>query len=339
MISVVGTVGVPACYGGFESLVENLIPSKKIDLIYCSKQAYKEHPEYYKNAKLKFISLNANGVQSIPYDIVSILHSLFFTKNDLLVLGVSGAIALPIFKIFTCRKVVTNIDGLEWKRAKWGKFAKCFLKFSEKIAVKYSDTVIADNAAIAEHVKTSYGVNAEVIAYGGEHAVTGDIQENKDDYSLALCRIEPENNVEMILNAFSQTADEKIKFIGNWNNSEFGKRLKSKFSQFPNIELIDPIYNLDELFEIRKSAKNYIHGHSAGGTNPSLVEMMFFDIPILCFDCNYNRASTEEKSQYFNSSGGLSLLLKEELNANGMREIAERRYTWKIVKKQYEDLF
>lgn len=339
MISVIGTVGVPACYGGFESLVENLLPSKKISLIYCSKQAYSEHPEYYKNTELKFIPLNANGVQSIPYDIFSILHSLLFTKNDLLVLGVSGAIALPIFKLFSNRKVVTNIDGLEWKRAKWGRFAKSFLKFSEKIAVKYSDDIIADNAAIAEHVKSCYGVDAKIIAYGGDHAVRADIPEIKEDYSLALCRIEPENNVEMILDAFSQKKDKKIKFIGNWNNSEFGQKLKTKFLGCSNIELIDPIYDLDELFEIRKNASLYIHGHSAGGTNPSLVEMMFFDIPILCFDCNYNRASTEDKSHYFGTKEEILLLLQGELASNGMKEIAERRYTWRIVKKQYEDLF
>ena len=345
MISVIGTVGVPACYGGFESLVENLIPSKKIDLIYCSKQAYSEQPEYYKNTKLKFIPLNANGVQSIPYDIFSVLHSLIFTKNDLLVLGVSGAIALPIFKVFTRRKVVTNIDGLEWRRAKWGRFAKWFLKFSERLAVKFSDTVIADNAAIAEHVKSSYGIDAKVIAYGGDHAVTDIIPTQKKSYSLALCRIEPENNVEMILNAFSLTSDENIKFIGNWNNSEFGKQLKFRFNDFSNIELIDPIYDLNQLFEIRKNAKTYVHGHSAGGTNPSLVEMMFFGIPIFCFDCNYNRASTEENASYFSTSKVLSDLINEnnevENNQIGsqMREIAERRYTWEIVKQQYEDLF
>lgn len=345
MISVIGTVGVPACYGGFESLVENLIPSKKIGLIYCSKQAYNEQQDYYKNTKLKFIPLNANGVQSIPYDIISILHSLFFTKNDLLILGVSGAIALPIFKVFTRRKVVTNIDGLEWKRAKWGRFAKWFLRFSEKVAVKFSDTVIADNAAIAEHVKASYGVDAEVIAYGGDHAVTDIIPTEKKSYSLALCRIEPENNVEMILSAFSLIPNEQIKFIGNWNNSEFGKQLKVRFKDFSNIELIDPIYDLNQLFEIRKNAKVYVHGHSAGGTNPSLVEMMFFRIPIYCFDCNYNKASTEDKAKYFYSDKNLVELINEnnevENNQIGsqMKEVAERRYTWKIVKQQYEDLF
>jgi len=343
MISVIGTVGVPACYGGFESLVENLLPSRKIDLIYCTRKAYENELSEYKGSRLKYWSLDANGVQSIPYDVISIVHSLLFTKNDLLVLGVSGAIAIPFFKLFSKRKVVTNIDGLEWKRAKWGKTAKWFLKFSEKVAVKFSDKVIADNAAIAEHVLTAYNKQAEVIAYGGDHAVKGYLPAEKEAFSLALCRIEPENNVKMILEAYAQVPNQSLKFIGNWNNSEFGKELKNRFGVFNNIELIDPIYDLEQLFKLRSKAARYIHGHSAGGTNPSLVEMMFFDLPIYCFDCNYNRASTEDKAMYFSSSEHLVELLNtknEDLTiAKQMLEVSKRRYTWSIVKQQYENLF
>ena len=343
MISVIGTVGVPACYGGFESLVENLLPSRKIDLIYCTRKAYENELSEYKGSRLKYWSLDANGVQSIPYDVISIVHSLLFTKNDLLVLGVSGAIAIPFFKLFSKRKVVTNIDGLEWKRAKWGKTAKWFLKFSEKVAVKFSDKVIADNAAIAEHVLTAYNKQAEVIAYGGDHAVKGYLPAEKEAFSLALCRIEPENNVKMILEAYAQVPNQSLKFIGNWNNSEFGKELKNRFGVFNNIELIDPIYDLEQLFKLRSKAARYIHGHSAGGTNPSLVEMMFFDLPIYCFDCNYNRASTEDKAMYFSSSEHLVELLNtknEDLTiAKQMLEVSKRRYTWSIVKQHYENLF
>ena len=341
-VSVVGTVGVPACYGGFESLVENLLPSSKIGLVYCTKKAYSSEVKTYKGAKLKYWSLDANGPQSILYDAVSILHSLFFTKNDLLVLGVSGAITLPFFKLFSNRKVVTNIDGLEWKRDKWGSAAKRFLKFSEKLAVKYSDRVVADNAAIAEHVKNTYNKEADIIAYGGDHAVVDELDKEKSDFALALCRIEPENNVKMILEAFAKTPERKLKFIGNWNNSSFGKELKEQYSMLKNIEIIDPIYDIAELFEIRNKASLYIHGHSAGGTNPSLVEMMFFEIPIYCFDCNYNRASTEDKANYFSSAHSLRELLVETENpgrGTDMLEIARTRYTWDIVKSQYEALF
>lgn len=341
MFNIAGIVGVPARYGGFESLVENLLPAEKIGVIYCSKKAYQERSENYKGAKLKYISLEANGIQSIPYDVLSILHTLIRTKNDLLILGVSGAIVLPVFKLFSKRRVVTNIDGLEWKRAKWGRFASWFLKLSEKIAVRYSDTVIADNSAIAEHVKETYGVEAEVIAYGGDHAIVGEISNESDQYALALCRIEPENNVELILEAFSKT-NKKIKFVGNWDNSSFGKRLKSKFQKHDNIDILDPIYDIQVLFEIRNQCSFYVHGHSAGGTNPSLVEMMHFKKDIVAFDCNYNKASTEGMASFFSNRDELRLLVENSenlCNADDMKEIAERRYTWEIVKQQYLNLF
>lgn len=345
MIAIIGTVGVPACYGGFETLVENLLDEKhteKTITVYCSAKSYEERPKAYKNANLKYIPLNANGIQSIPYDIWSLFHAAFIKRSDdLLILGVSGALCLPLIRLFSKANIVTNIDGLEWRRDKWGAFAKKFLKFSEKIAVKYSDVIVADNQAIADYVQKEYGVASEVIAYGGDHAVVNELTFEDEGYALALCRIEPENNVELILKSFSQT-DKKIQFIGNWDNSTFGQEMKEKYSQYSNIEIVDPIYDVSTLFERRKKCSLYVHGHSAGGTNPSLVEMMHFAKPILAFDCNYNRASTEDKASFFaNEAELIKLIQGNELSANGtdMLDIAKRRYTWDIVKKQYFSLF
>jgi glycosyltransferase involved in cell wall biosynthesis len=345
MIYIIGTVGVPACYGGFETLVENLLSESdktKNITIYCSSKSYSKKKKEYKNAKLIYIPLYANGIQSIPYDMWSMLHAVFVKKSDnLLVLGVSGALCLPFIRLFSKAKIVTNIDGLEWKRDKWNIWAKRFLKFSEKIAVKYSDIIVADNKGIADYVKQEYAVESSVIAYGGDHAIMKELTIADNGYALALCRIEPENNVELILESFSKT-NKPLKFIGNWDNSEFGSLMKNKYQKYSNIEIIDPIYDIDNLFEIRQKCSFYVHGHSAGGTNPSLVEMMHFGKIIFAFDCNYNRASTEDKAQFFFDSGELVDLVNRSLsshNGNDMKEIAERRYTWKIVKQQYFDLF
>lgn len=341
--SIIGTVGVPACYGGFESLVENLLPSTKVSLIYCSSKAYKVHFKTYKDTPLMYLPFSANGAQSVIYDLVSIGHSLLFTRNDLLILGVSGSIGIPIFKLFSDRRVVTNIDGLEWRRDKWGRFGKWFLKFSEGIAVKFSDITICDNQAIADYVEATYGVVSNVIAYGGDHAVRTDIkhQRSKEKYGLALCRIEPENNVEMILDAFARCQGTKLWFIGNWDNSEYGRSLRQKYGSYENIRLYDPIYDLDILFEIRSNCSFYVHGHSAGGTNPSLVEMMHFSKPIFAFDCIYNRATTENNADFFGDSSVLADLVLTTFKGDSakMLEIANRRYTWQIVKKQYLELF
>lgn len=343
MIAIIGTVGVPACYGGFETLVENLLneDDEKVT-VYCSSKSYDEQLKTYKNADLTYIPLNANGVQSIPYDMYALFHAAFIKRADnILLLGVSGALFLPIIRLFSKTKIVTNIDGLEWKRDKWNVWAKRFLKLSEKIAVKYSDIVVADNKGIADYVKQEYDIDAEVIAYGGDHAVVKDLSIADDGYALALCRIEPENNVELILEAFSQTK-KNLKFVGNWQNSEFGISMKAKYQTFDNIDIVDPIYDIDKLFNIRQKCSFYVHGHSAGGTNPSLVEMMHFGKPIFAFDCNYNRATTEDKAQFFDSDAILVKLINVPTlvgNGENMKAIAERRYTWKIVKQQYFNLF
>jgi len=342
-LAIVGTVGVPACYGGFETLVENLLDEDNYDkkiTVYCSSKSYSEKVLVYKNAHLHYIPLNANGAQSIPYDIWSLCHAVYKGADNILLLGVSGAICLPCIRLFSTVRIITNIDGLEWKREKWNTLIKKFLKYSEKLAVKYSDAVVADNKAIADYVKSEYGIESEVIAYGGDHAVVRDLNLSDEGYALALCRIEPENNVEMILEAFSRT-DKKLKFIGNWDKSDFGQAMKAKYNKFDNINIIDPIYDIQTLFEIRQKCSFYVHGHSAGGTNPSLVEMMHFKKNIIAFDCNYNKASTEDKAVFFVNSNELVSLINSSINienAEDMKKIADNRYTWNIVKQQYFDL-
>lgn len=344
---IIGTVGVPASYGGFETLVENIIENENIRyVVYCSSRKYPIKERFYKGAELVYIPLNANGVSSIIYDIISILHAVFIKKvNNLLILGVSGCLILPFIKKISSVKICTNIDGLEWKRDKWSKSAKQFLKWSEKIAVNYSDSIIADNQEISNYVASEYNKSCSVIAYGGDHALVAkdNCQSNehvKDSYALALCRIEPENNVHMILEAFVGL-NMKLKFIGNWNNSEYGKRLRKKYRKSPNIEIIDPIYDVVKLDGIRRNCSVYIHGHSAGGTNPSLVEMMFFSKPIICFDCKYNRYTTHDLSEYFANSFELNSKLSEprDLDQGGrLKLIAEENYTWDKIRRQYEKL-
>lgn len=171
-LAIVGTVGIPAKYGGFETLTEYITKdlSEKYDItVFCSSKSYEEKIKKYNNCHLKYINLNANGVQSIPYDILSLLKALRFA-DAILILGVSGCISLPFLKLFFKKtKIVTNIDGLEWKRDKWNKYAKYFLKFSEKLAVKYSDVVVADNKVIQDYILSEYGTKSELIAYGADH--------------------------------------------------------------------------------------------------------------------------------------------------------------------------
>lgn len=352
IVAVVGTVGLPANYGGFETLAENLVRYHDASLlpssitVYCSSKSYPSRKRFFLSARLKYIPLNANGAQSVPYDIVSLIGAVLRRSEVILLLGVSGAIALPLVRFFSSARIVTNIDGIEWRREKWQGLAKRFLRFSEKMAVRYSHEVIADNGVIAEYVKHTYGIDSHVIAYGGDHAVAIDAEplieyDLPEKYSFSVCRIEPENNVHVILEAFSKLELHPFVMVGNWNNSEYGRALRNRYASSGHIFLLDPIYSLGKLKTLRSHAVFYVHGHSAGGTNPALVEAMHFSNAVLAFDCDFNRSTTENKAFFFKTSDALVDLIAtldtseaERVGCN-MLEIAERRYTWRVVAEQY----
>ena len=164
-------------------------------------------------------------------------------------------------------------------------------------------------------------------------------------YALTVCRIEPENNIHVILEAFSRDAAFPVAMIGNWDNSDYGKDLKSRYQANENIHLLAPFYELAELNAIRTGCFVYLHGHSCGGTNPSLVEAMYLGLPIIAFDVNFNRETTENKALYFQNADHLRSLVNDidekllKQNGEAMREIALRRYTWKRISELYAALF
>lgn len=352
-VAILGTQGVPAKYGGFETLVENIIGENCSDnieyTVFCSGKDMPERLPEYKGAKLKYVNFRANGVQSIPYDIVSMMRSMR-GYDTIMVLGVSGCIFLPFLKLFSRSKIIVNIDGLEHRRAKWKGWVRRFLKLSESIAVRYADMTIADNRGIQDYVSHVYNKEAQLVTYGGNHVLVDVSKEReteilekyslkKNEYHMSLCRIEPENNCHLTLEAFSKSK-EKLIFIGNWQHNGYSKKLKDQYSGYDNIMLLDSIYDLDILYALRKNTKCYIHGHSAGGTNPSLVEAMFFGRPVLAFNIVYNRETTHHKAKYYQNSKELLRYIENiPDNGNKMSQVAWRYYTWKRVAKEYEALY
>lgn len=350
-IAIIGTVGVPGRYGGFETLAENLVhhhartQERSSLTVWCSGRDNAIHPDYFQRAELRYIGLRANGIQSIPYDIISLWQAIRSGHDRIVLLGVSGAGALPFIRMVSKARIVTNIDGIEWKREKWNRYARALLRVFEWCAVRFSHATIADNQAIADYVWDSYRSECHVIAYGGDHALAcadnGEVPTGlPDNYALSLCRIEPENNVHTILEAWSQL-ESPLVFIGNWDNSSYGRDLKARYASVTNLHLLDPVYEVEKLYALRARAWVYVHGHSAGGTNPSLVEMMHFGIPVLAHGCVFNRYSTEDKARYFETSKELvrevRALTPKVSRAIGfnMREVAQRRYTWGHIGEAY----
>lgn len=354
-IAIVGIQGLPANYGGFETMVENIIGgncSEGIEyFVYCSaKDMGNNNLKEYKGAKLKYVNMKSHGIWCVPYYFTSMMKCIGKGYDTVLVLGCGGGFALPIYKLFSRAKIIVNIDGLEHRRDKWGKVAKWLLKTLEIFSVRFSDVIVADNVGIQNYVTDNYGKKSEMIAYGGD-TVLRDISAEmcdaflekynlrKKSYAISVCRIEPENNCHITLEAYSKSKRNLV-FIGNWNRSEYGRVLRERFSECTNIKILDPIYNLDTLYVLRSNAEAYIHGHSAGGTNPSLVEAMFFGIPIYAFDCVYNIESTCHQANYYHTAIDLLKLLEEmPQNGDAMKTLAYERYTWKKIAMQYEAIY
>jgi glycosyltransferase involved in cell wall biosynthesis len=167
----------------------------------------------------------------------------------------------------------------------------------------------------------------------------------KEQYAISVCRIEPENNMHILLKSFSQQNDMPLAVIGNWRNSNYGLQLWQSYTRFTHIYLLDPIYESKELNFLRSHAYLYIHGHSAGGTNPSLVEAMFFGLPVFAFDCVYNRYTTENQCMYWSNSDELYACIMQrdtlqlEYMGKKMKMIADSKYRWAGIVSKYEALF
>ncbi len=352
-VAIIGIQGVPANYGGFETLVENIIGERSSDnieyTIFCSSKDMPEKLQTYKGATLKYIPLRANGAQSVLYDFIAMLRSIC-GYDTILILGVSGCLFLPILRLLSRARIIVNIDGLEHRRNKWTAHIRKYLLLSEVVAVKTAHTIIADNKGIADYVKWRYKKDATLITYGGDHVmqpVPQSVQEDilkgygleKGGYSMSVCRIEPENNCHIVLDAFANSG-KRLVFIGNWKRSEYSNRLKEMYKGCDNITMLDSIYDLNILFALRANAEYYIHGHSAGGTNPSLVEAMFFGRPILAYNCVYNCETTHHKAYYWSNSEELQQLTKQQgLSGESTKEIACKHYTWDKITKEYESIY
>ena len=342
-IALIGIKGLPARYGGFETCADNLIKNQESTNKWYvfGERIDNSYLQDYKVEGIR-VPLNANGPLSLLHDALGILYASFFLKVDtLLLLGYSGAFILPFVKMVCRVKVVTNIDGLEWRRTKHSCPTRQLLRCLEFIAKTFSDVIIIDNEALKDYLSRRALNKTVVIAYGGDHTmvegtnVVDVLPENISSYYLSLSRIEPENNVEIILDTFVNLK-ENIVYIGNWSNSNYGKALKAQYSHYDNIILLDAIYDLTILAVLRKETKGYIHGHSVGGTNPALVESLFHTDKILAFDCSFNRATLRNTGSYWQDGEQLKSLINGSFDTvqPGLLNL----YLWKKIAKAYNSV-
>jgi len=350
-IHIVGTVGLPADYGGWETMVENISKDlcQEYEItVYCSSKHYKKEISNHPHANLRYLPLKATGWQSIIYDYISILSSIYFRADVILILGVSGCTILPFVRLFKRPTIITNIDGLEWKRGKWGFFAKLFLKISEYFAVRFSHKVIGDNVEIVRYINKNYNKNAYFIAFGGSSRDGIDnlslSKITSQPFALNISRIEPENNIHLILEACLK---EKlhIHIFGRWNANDYSRKLYQQYADSEYCNLHEHLSNQKILNAYRKKSLVYIHGHSVGGTNPSLVEAMSWGIPIFAFDVIYNVETTFNSALYFSNVDDLRYLIKSmdpikmsEISKK-MQQLHNENYEWKVISGKYSEHF
>ncbi|MDC3363318.1 DUF1972 domain-containing protein [Planktomarina temperata] len=343
-VAIIGIAGIPARYGGFETFVEtwmDMSACRESYLIYCEKKY--SRMKSVLGLQRRFVPFKANGAQSLVYDVYSIMHAVLIERVDVLVvLGISGSWIFPLLKLFFPKvRIIINTDGLEWKRDKWSTWQKKVLLLLEYYAVKYGDIVVVDNGALVTYVAAKYGVIPRLISYGHEHCITNFQvrREASEEYFLCVCRIEPENNCQTILNVFASKPSKKLIFVGNWQSSKYSSALYQKFSDFPNIQLIGPEYDPEVLFRLRSGCVRYIHGHSVGGTNPSLIEIMTYSKPIIAHDNAFNRWALKDRASFFDNETSLSLLIDNHENSESdWSDLLEADFSWRSVIKSYEDL-
>jgi glycosyltransferase involved in cell wall biosynthesis len=241
------------------------------------------------------------------------------------------------------------MDGMEWKRSKYSGHVKRFLMYAEKLAVKYSDHLVADSTAVKVYLDNKYKVESSYISYGAE--ITEGANEEllkpyrivKHEYYMLMARMEPENNIDMILEGFCKTAAvERFVVVGNTNNS-FGKKMLEKYAGDKRVDFVGAIFEEGSTNALRKYCKLYFHGHSVGGTNPSLLEAMASGAAIAAHDNEFNRAVLQEDSFYFKNSNDVQELINTTnrsgvttLMTNQNLEKIKTQFNWPAIIDAYE---
>lgn len=353
-LAIVGAHGLPAKYGGYCTLAEYLAEYKPEDFdvtVYCCKLDYSEYPVSYKGVHLEWVDKPARGLKAFMYHAYGIRHAINNGADCILLCGPNGGFSLPFYRKHR-DKFFMNVGGIEWKRNKYNFILRNVMRLLMRSGVTNSAHLIADNNGMQEYYMQEYGRRSTVIAYGGDQAEKVDVTETallkypflNKPFAVAIARIQSDNNTEMLLEAFKE-AKMPLVYIGNWNVTPWAKETRAKYLRYQNLILLDAIYDIPVLNQIRSNCALYVHGHSAGGTNPSLVEAMHLGVPLACFDNGFNNNTTFNQALYFKNARQLAEIVnstpEEKLDevAKNMKNLAMEHYRWETIVEQYYNNF
>lgn len=352
-VAILGTRGIPNYHGGFEQFAEFfsvfLVNNGHDVYVYNShNHPYQEHTFNGVNIiHCKDYEVKIGTIGQFLYDLNCIRDAQSRHFDIILQLGyTSNSIwhrQLPKSTI-----IITNMDGLEWKRTKYSKAVRRFLKFAEKLAVKSSDYLISDSIGIQNYLKDTYQKSSTFIPYGANLFNNPNSQTLEEynvtpyNYNLLIARMEPENNIETILEgAVMANIKETFLVIGKHDDNKFGAYLKNKHRNNHNIIFVGGIYNLNHLDNLRYFSRLYFHGHSVGGTNPSLLEAMASNALIIAHDNIFNRGILGNDAFYFKTSLDIRNVLND-LNKEKQQDIIgnnrhkiQNIYSWEKINHAY----
>jgi glycosyltransferase involved in cell wall biosynthesis len=354
-VGIVGTAGLPASYGGFETLAQNLVAhlADRYDFtVYCKRTSREKRHPGFSGARLVYLPFHSNGWESLPYDIVSLLHAIS-TMDVVLYLGPVAGMVLPVNRIFR-KNLIVNFGGLnEWEREKLHALEKKYMFASCWLCAQFASETIADNFVLQRSIKRSFGTDSVVIRYGGDHvsfpADNFDLEARfpfvKEPYFVSVARAQVDNNLHVLIDAFKTVPEKRLVLVSNWSVSRYGREMYEKAQNVSNIVPLPAIYDPLELDYVRSRAEAYIHSHSYCGTAPSLVEAICLGLPIVSWDVPTNRETTKEHALFFDSKESLVRLIRDVTPGDlarvkqGLVALAEKEYTWKHICQQYADLF
>jgi len=355
-IAILGTRGIPNCYGGFEQFAEYAAPllaarGHEVFVYNSSLHPFKGHEWNNVHLLKKWDPEGRWGtIGQFIYDFNCIRDSRKRMFDIILQLGYTSSsvwsFLLPKHSI-----VVTNMDGFEWQRKKYSKPVQNFLKQAERWAVQYSDYLVADSTIIQSYLRNKYRKDACYIPYGAyvfdkadDDQVLRSFHLEKNRYNLVISRMEKENHIETIIEGCLHRVNEfPLVIIGNYT-SPYGRYLKKKYDG--QVTFLGPLFDAAILNQLRYFSNLYFHGHSVGGTNPSLLEAMASQALIAAHDNPFNHHVLGNNAFYFSNSGDIKHLLNVGVDrADHQSKIAGNKatiaqcYSWDSVIDKLENYF
>ena len=377
-VFIIGSRGLPAKYGGFETFVNELVSHQvSDDLRYhvacLSDDSHHQHSNYKQVDCFTINPPKLGPARVIAYDMMAISYALKLIKKEgiekpiFYILGNTiGAFISPfarrIHKIGG--QLFINPDGLEWKRSKWSKPVQTYLKYSEKVMTQYADLVISDNEGIETYIQEAYPWSKTTfIAYGTDLTPTNFSKDSvqvrtffdqwgieEKGYYLIIGRFVPENNYAAAIREFMASDTRRdLVIVCNHEGSSYFEQLRqeTRFDQDSRIKFVGTVYDKDLLKYLRQECRAYIHGHEVGGTNPSLLEALAQTNENLVLGVDFNRKVALNTAHYWSKeTGSLTSLINHvdgQPESHNLGQAAKRHmqehYTWEEIVRQYEDLF